>query len=43
MYTYNKESNEVNLSDPNPRWTGLDPSKLFTQYEEFQEPVRGRK
>ena len=33
MYTYNKESNEVNLSDPSEMDQELDPSKLFSQYE----------
>lgn len=33
LYTYNKESNEVNLSDPAEMDQELDPSKLFTQYE----------
>ncbi len=33
MYTYNKESNEVNLSDPSDMDQELDPTKLFTQYE----------
>lgn len=33
VYTYNKESNEVNLSDPAEMDQELDPSKLFTQYE----------
>ncbi|MCC6911119.1 MAG: outer membrane lipoprotein carrier protein LolA [Flavobacteriales bacterium] len=33
IYTYNKESNEVNLSDPAEMDQELDPSKLFTQYE----------
>lgn len=33
LYTYNKESNEVNLSDPTEMDQELDPSKLFTQYE----------
>ena len=33
IYTYNKESNEVNLSDPAEMDQELDPSKLFSQYE----------
>ncbi|HRH69719.1 MAG TPA: outer membrane lipoprotein carrier protein LolA [Flavobacteriales bacterium] len=33
LYTYNKESNEVNLSDPAEMDQELDPSKLFSQYE----------
>ena len=33
MYTYNKESNEVNLSDPSEMDQELDPSKLLSQYE----------
>lgn len=33
VYTYNKESNEVTLSDPADMDQELDPSKLFTQYE----------
>lgn len=33
LYTYNKEANEVNLSDPAEMDQELDPSKLFTQYE----------
>jgi outer membrane lipoprotein carrier protein len=33
MYTYNKESNEVTLSDPEEMDQELDPTKLFTQYE----------
>ncbi len=33
LYTYNKESNEVNLSDPAEMDQELDPTKLFTQYE----------
>ncbi|MCB0768846.1 MAG: outer membrane lipoprotein carrier protein LolA [Flavobacteriales bacterium] len=33
MWTYNKESNEVNLSDPGEMDQDMDPSKLFTQYE----------
>jgi outer membrane lipoprotein carrier protein len=33
MYTYSKESNEVNLSDPTEMDQELDPTKLFTQYE----------
>lgn len=33
LYTYNKEANEVNLSDPADMDQELDPSKLFTQYE----------
>ena len=34
MYTYSKESNEVTLSDPKEMDQELDPSKLFTQYEQ---------
>lgn len=34
LYTYNKEANEVNLSDPAEMDQELDPSKLFTQYEQ---------
>lgn len=33
MYTYNKESNEVNISDPAEMDQDMDPTKLFTQYE----------
>lgn len=33
MYTYNKDANEVNLTDPAEMDQELDPSKLFTQYE----------
>lgn len=33
MYTYNKESNEVNISDPSEMDQDMDPTKLFTQYE----------
>jgi outer membrane lipoprotein carrier protein len=33
MYTYSKESNEVTLSDPGEMDQELDPSKLFTQFE----------
>ena len=33
LHTYNKESNEVNLSDPAEMDQELDPSKLFTQYD----------
>ncbi len=33
LYTYNKDANEVNLSDPADMDQELDPSKLFTQYE----------
>lgn len=33
LYTYNKEANEVNLSDPAEMDQELDPSTLFTQYE----------
>lgn len=33
VYTYNKDVNEVNLSDPAEMDQELDPSKLFTQYE----------
>lgn len=33
LYTYNKDANEVNLSDPTEMDQELDPSKLFTQYE----------
>lgn len=33
MYTYNKENNEVTLSDPSEMDSELDPSTLFTQYE----------
>ncbi|MBL7950926.1 MAG: outer membrane lipoprotein carrier protein LolA [Flavobacteriales bacterium] len=33
LYTYNKDANEVNLSDPAEMDQELDPSKLFTQYE----------
>lgn len=33
LYTYNSETNEVNLSDPAEMDQELDPSKLFTQYE----------
>ena len=33
MYTYNKESNEVNISDPSEMDQDIDPTKLFTQYE----------
>jgi len=34
MYTYNKDANEVTLSDPAEMDQELDPSKLFTQYEQ---------
>lgn len=34
MYTYSKESNEVTLSDPAEMDQELDPSKLFSQYEQ---------
>ncbi len=33
VYTYNKDANEVNLSDPKDMDQELDPSTLFTQYE----------
>ncbi|MFZ1331219.1 MAG: outer-membrane lipoprotein carrier protein LolA, partial [Flavobacteriales bacterium] len=33
MYTYNKDANEVNLTDPADMDQELDPTKLFTQYE----------
>lgn len=33
LYTYNKDANEVNLSDPKEMDQELDPSTLFTQYE----------
>lgn len=33
LHTYNKDANEVNLSDPADMDQELDPSKLFTQYE----------
>lgn len=33
LYTYNKDANEVNLSDPKDMDQELDPSTLFTQYE----------
>ena len=33
LWTYNKENNEVNLSDPSEMDQDLDPSTLFTQYE----------
>lgn len=33
LYTYNKEANEVNLSDPAEMDQELDPTKLFTQYD----------
>ncbi|MBL7946647.1 MAG: outer membrane lipoprotein carrier protein LolA [Flavobacteriales bacterium] len=33
LYTYNKDANEVNLSDPAEMDQELDPSTLFTQYE----------
>lgn len=33
LYTYNKDANEVNLSEPGEMDQELDPSKLFTQYE----------
>lgn len=33
LHTYNKDANEVNLSDPSEMDQELDPSKLFTQYE----------
>jgi outer membrane lipoprotein carrier protein len=33
MYTYNKDVNDVTLSDPSEMDQELDPSKLFTQYE----------
>ena len=33
LWTYNKENNEVNLSDPSEMDQDMDPSKLFTQYE----------
>ena len=33
IHTYSKESNEVTLSDPAEMDQELDPSKLFTQYE----------
>lgn len=33
LYTYNKDANEVNLSDPTEMDQELDPSTLFTQYE----------
>jgi len=33
MYTYNKDNNEVTLSDPSEMDSELDPSSLFTQYE----------
>lgn len=33
LYTYNKDANEVNLSNPADMDQELDPSKLFTQYE----------
>lgn len=33
LYTYNKENNEVTLSDPAEMDGELDPSTLFTQYE----------
>jgi outer membrane lipoprotein carrier protein len=43
MYTYNKDANEVNLSDPKEMDQELDPSTLFTQYEKgFKSAVRGR-
>lgn len=34
LYTFNKNANEVNLSDPADMDQELDPSKLFTQYEQ---------
>lgn len=34
LHTYNKDANEVNLSDPADMDQELDPSKLFTQYEQ---------
>lgn len=33
MHTYNKDINEVTLSDPSEMDSELDPSTLFTQYE----------
>lgn len=33
LYTYNKDNNEVTLSDPKEMDGELDPSTLFTQYE----------
>lgn len=33
LYTYNKDNNEVTLSDPSEMDSDLDPSTLFTQYE----------
>ncbi|MFZ1687302.1 MAG: outer membrane lipoprotein carrier protein LolA [Flavobacteriales bacterium] len=33
LYTYNKENNEVTISDPAEMDQELDPSKLFTLYE----------
>ncbi len=33
MYTYNKDNNEVTMSDPSDMDSELDPSTLFTQYE----------
>ncbi len=33
MYTYSKETNEVNISDPAEMDQDMDPTKLFTQYE----------
>ena len=33
IYTYNKDNNEVTLSDPAEMDSELDPSTLFTQYE----------
>jgi outer membrane lipoprotein carrier protein len=33
LYTYNKDNNEVTLSDPAEMDSELDPSTLFTQYE----------
>lgn len=33
LYTYNKDNNEVTLSDPSEMDDDLDPSTIFTQYE----------